>query len=220
MQAFAADTSYAISMAKHASTIQSKRDVWALRLQLREAERSARERCVDEGVTWCSIESPCGTGQCPFAPAELAALDVRGAEGATPRPARSDYPTYSIEAARLPLQALNGEAPEPAWLEGIVRISEPLRSVVVNGRLWGAERQAKLRELFQGRTWVILKRIHLKRDEVFITPLGDRGRHGYALEDTANGRRIVVGETVLRQAAALGAVELPEIVTEELLAAL
>lgn len=68
------------------------------------------------------------------------------------------------------------------------------------GAKMAATRARKMAELFQGQRWQILAEVHLKPDEQFLTPFGNRGRHGFVLRNAASGVRIFVGETVLRQA--------------------
>ena len=99
MRAFLSDSVYATTMAARAVSIVSKRSIWALRMELREAETRAQKQCAVDGVYFCMNQSPCGTGQCPFAVGDLAALNIAALEGRADRPVRSAYPSYSLEGA-------------------------------------------------------------------------------------------------------------------------
>jgi hypothetical protein len=97
-------------MASHAMTIQKKRNVWALRIELRGAEAKARKLCAKAGVVFCMNASPCGTGACPFAQGDLALLQLEASLAPkVGRPAASEYPDYNLEDAVRPLQALRAE---------------------------------------------------------------------------------------------------------------
>lgn len=105
LHAFSEDMSYAVQMARHATTIHHKREVWAIRLELRRAESEAQALCSQVPYAYCVNQSPCGTGECAFATGDLAELDIREV-GPGKRPHASDYPSYSLEAAVRPLQEL------------------------------------------------------------------------------------------------------------------
>jgi hypothetical protein len=64
-------------------------------------------------------------------------------------------------------------------------------------------RAKKMAELFEGHRYAILGEIHLGDDEQFMTPFGNKGRHGWVIKDTQSGKKIMVGETVLRKAASM-----------------
>jgi hypothetical protein len=68
------------------------------------------------------------------------------------------------------------------------------------GAKMAVTRARKMAELFQDQQWKVLAEVHLGPNEQFLTPFGNRGRHGYVLRNLASGVRIFVGETVLRQA--------------------
>ena len=74
MRAFAADVSYAVGMVRQATTIQSKREVWAIRSELRDAESSAQKLCAEDAVVGCSSKTPCGIGSCRFAQGDLSEI--------------------------------------------------------------------------------------------------------------------------------------------------
>lgn len=99
LRAFMADSTYATTMAARAVSIVSKRSIWALRMELREAEASARKQCNAGGVYFCTNQGPCGTGQCPFATDDLKQINLSALEGQADRPVRSAYPSYSLEQA-------------------------------------------------------------------------------------------------------------------------
>lgn len=69
-----------------------------------------------------------------------------------------------------------------------------------------------MRQLFEGRKYVIIKEVNLPPDQRFRTPFGNTGRHGYGLAEVDNPEnRFMVGVAVLKQAAErFGSVELPE----------
>ena len=73
-------------------------------------------------------------------------------------------------------------------------------------------RKQKLDEMFSGKKFEILKEIHLPEGELFQTPLGNKGRHGFAIREQGNpSNQFIVGKTVLKQASEqYGAVDLPE----------
>jgi hypothetical protein len=72
-------------------------------------------------------------------------------------------------------------------------------------------RQEQKDELFKGKKYTILKEVHLEGDERFQTPFGNKGRHGYVLEEVGNtSNRFIVGASMLTQIAAeYGAVTVP-----------
>lgn len=61
--------------------------------------------------------------------------------------------------------------------------------------------QRKLDDAFTGRTFEIVKEIHLPYGQVFVTAFGNKARHGFILRDTETGERIVVGRRLLRHIA-------------------
>lgn len=72
---------------------------------------------------------------------------------------------------------------------------------------------AKLDKFFKGRKYTVRREVHLKKNERFVTPFGNKGRHGFILDETGAvpPHRMVVGESVLRRVAEeYGSVELPE----------
>lgn len=106
LRAFSEDSSYAASMAHRASTIRGKREIWAARMDLRRAEKSAKSMCASR-VSFCVNPGPCGTGQCAFASEELSQLVMQEVdEGPQTRPNPSAYPSYNLESAIPHLQAL------------------------------------------------------------------------------------------------------------------
>jgi len=80
-----------------------------------------------------------------------------------------------------------------------------------------ASRQVKMDALFKDKKYKILKEVHLKDDERFQTPFGNKGRNGYALQledgqEPSEGMpaKFVIGETMLAQIARdYQAVEVP-----------
>lgn len=75
-----------------------------------------------------------------------------------------------------------------------------------------AKHKAKMASFFEGRQYKVLREEHLKGNQRFVTPFGNKGRHGFILEeiDSKPPFRMVVGESVLRRIAhEYGAVELP-----------
>jgi hypothetical protein len=109
LTAYAQDPAYAVAMTKQASTIQNKRDVWAIRTELRRAEETARTACAASSESFtCKVTSPCGTGNCRFATGDLRRLDIPATPGRTERPDGRHASPYSIEAAVQPLRMLRG----------------------------------------------------------------------------------------------------------------
>lgn len=72
-------------------------------------------------------------------------------------------------------------------------------------------RKAKMDALFAGKKFEITREIHLKGDLRFQTPLGHKGRNGYALKEVGNDdNQFIVGWAVLQHAAKeYDAVKLP-----------
>lgn len=116
MQAFANDSSYAVSMASKASAIIAKRKVWLLRKELRSAEKQARQLCLSSEIKACGVAAPCGTGACPFARGDLRQLmPVASKSGKpVPRPVPSAVPDSNIETVIQQLVALRSGRSESA----------------------------------------------------------------------------------------------------------
>src|SRR5664279_5333861 len=107
LEAYEVDLNYAIAMAKQATTIATKRTVWAVRIALREAEQKATAECYKTPIFLCETEEACGTGTCLFAKGDLTQIDVPALPGKSRRPQPSlGEQFYSIESAVRPLQVL------------------------------------------------------------------------------------------------------------------
>ena len=116
LAAYGIDASYAVSMAHTAAAIIHKRATWALRIELRAAEKVARTACVASDLTSCDLIEPCGTSACPYARGDLAELvDVPSfsrlgtskSKATRPQPGPDgSHGLYSIEAAVQPLMDL------------------------------------------------------------------------------------------------------------------
>lgn len=108
LTAYRLDVSYAVAMAAQASQILRKREVWAVRTELRAASVHAVMACSELPRFTCSSRSPCGTGAgCRVALPGLALLDVPAKPGKSIRPQPHESgPTYDIESAVKPLVAL------------------------------------------------------------------------------------------------------------------
>lgn len=106
LAAFATDPSYAVAMAEAAATVEHNRAVWAVRRQLRAAERTARAECARSAPFLCHNTSPCGVGACKFAAGELTMIETPNCSGRRQRPQASSAGDYSIEPAIRPLMAL------------------------------------------------------------------------------------------------------------------
>jgi hypothetical protein len=110
LEAFGEDVSYAVAMLRTASSILAKRQVWALRVELRGEEERARGECSAGVEFFCENRSPCGTGsQCKYARGDLVLLDIPTYQGGTARPQVSLYDSYAIESAVRPLQELRDQ---------------------------------------------------------------------------------------------------------------
>ncbi len=57
---------------------------------------------------------------------------------------------------------------------------------------------AKFDAVFTGRTFDIVREVHLDEGQVFVTRFGNRGRHGYVIRDRESGEEMVVGATMLK----------------------
>lgn len=105
--AFTVDVSYAVAMARAATTIARKRRVWQARRDAKTAEVTAHHLCRSAGAFQCAAISPCGTEDCKFAAGEMAVLTGLGdCAGITARPQPSNRNLYTIEAAVAPLASL------------------------------------------------------------------------------------------------------------------
>lgn len=98
MEAFASDVSYAAEMAHAAVRIARKRQVWAVRKQLRAAEAAAHAECAQHTFD-CHATSPCGVGDCKFATDNLAAHHPGPCPGDNPRPQISTAGPYNLDTA-------------------------------------------------------------------------------------------------------------------------
>ncbi len=58
---------------------------------------------------------------------------------------------------------------------------------------------AKMDAEYQGRTFDIVRQVHLPKGQVFITKFGRRGRHGYVIRDRETGEQQVVGWPMLKR---------------------
>jgi hypothetical protein len=72
-----------------------------------------------------------------------------------------------------------------------------------------ATRNKKMAELFKGRKYRVAQKVDLPQGQVFVTPFGHKGRHGYVLievqadnatQDASPEFRFVIGETVIKVA--------------------
>ena len=61
-----------------------------------------------------------------------------------------------------------------------------------------ATRKVRLDTLFHGRTFVIVREVHLPAGQVYQTVLGNFGRHGFVIADTVTGEQLVVGLNILQ----------------------
>lgn len=99
------DVSYAVAVCSGARSIESKRAVWKLRLELRAASKKARWECSKRKPFVCNNVSPCGLGACAFAEGELRLLTIES-PGHTERPQEDSMPSYSLEGAVESLRQL------------------------------------------------------------------------------------------------------------------
>ncbi len=105
MRAFAADVSYAVGMVRQATTIQSKREVWAIRSELRDAESGARKLCSEDAVVGCESKTPCGVGTCRFAQGDLVEIVLPPETLVASIPKPCGGMGYEIDAAVAALRA-------------------------------------------------------------------------------------------------------------------
>ncbi len=61
-----------------------------------------------------------------------------------------------------------------------------------------ATRKRKLDETFHGKRFRIVREVHLPFGQVYQTIFGNKGRHGYVIENVATGEQLVVGLALLR----------------------
>ncbi len=57
----------------------------------------------------------------------------------------------------------------------------------------------RMDEEYQGKTFDIVREVHLPRGQVFVSKLGARGRHGFVIRDRESGEEQVVGWYVLER---------------------
>src|SRR6185503_12305131 len=95
-RAYRADVSYAVAMSNAARAIESKREVWKLRLELREASKNAQKTCKDTKPFVCDNEAPCGLGSCRFAEGDMVLLNIKS-PGNTSRPQFYSKEPYGLE---------------------------------------------------------------------------------------------------------------------------
>ena len=108
-RAYRIDVSYAIAICGAARSIESKRDVWKLRLELRAASKSAQLQCRKVPQFRCDNLSPCGLGNCKFAQGEMALLHIQS-PGHTMRPQLDSQPSYGLEGAVDSLRQLRASS--------------------------------------------------------------------------------------------------------------
>lgn len=105
-ESFRTDVSYAVAISKAARTISWKRELWKLRLELRQASDKAQTKCANEKPFKCDNLSPCGVGDCKFAEGDLIFLDVPNCPGNTKRPQKDSKGLFGLESAVEPLRDL------------------------------------------------------------------------------------------------------------------
>jgi len=72
--------------------------------------------------------------------------------------------------------------------------------------------EAKMAKLFKDRKYTVHREVHLEGNQRFVTPFGNKGRHGFILDEVGATppHRMVIGESMLRRVAEeYGSVELP-----------
>lgn len=108
-RAYRLDVSYAIAVCGAARSIESKREVWKLRLELRSASKTAQLQCRKVTQFKCDNTSPCGLGDCKFAQGEMALLHIQS-PGHTMRPQVDSQPSYGLEGAVESLRQLRSSS--------------------------------------------------------------------------------------------------------------
>lgn len=101
--AYRTDVAYAVAVSSAARAIETKRSVWKVRLELREAAKQAKSQCENSEQFKCITTEPCGTGSCKFSKGDLSLLQISSASGTTERPQDNSCGAYSLEAAIEPL---------------------------------------------------------------------------------------------------------------------
>lgn len=108
-KAYRRDVSYSIAMCNAARSVESKREVWKLRLELREASKKAQAKCRKADSFVCDNEAPCGLGSCKFAKGDLVLLQIVS-PGNTVRPQIQSKGTYGLESVVEPLRELRTDS--------------------------------------------------------------------------------------------------------------
>jgi hypothetical protein len=120
LRAAALDESYAVAICDSAVRVATKRRVWSIRVELRDAEQAARKACAAAGPRDCRATAPCGVSAlCAFSQGDLREIDPPAiAKGVStsvratrpqPRPESAPGYEYSLESATAPLLALREE---------------------------------------------------------------------------------------------------------------
>ena len=108
-RAYRADVAYSVAICSAARSIESKREVWKLRLELREASKQAQSQCRKAESFVCVTEAPCGLGTCKFAKGEFTQLDIIS-PGNTQRPQYYSKGPYGLEACVEELKKLRADS--------------------------------------------------------------------------------------------------------------
>jgi len=58
---------------------------------------------------------------------------------------------------------------------------------------------ARLDQEYQGRTFDVVREVHLPRGQVYVTKFGSQGRHGWVIRDRESGEEQVVGWVLLKR---------------------
>ncbi len=56
----------------------------------------------------------------------------------------------------------------------------------------------KMDEEYGGKTFDIVREVHLPKGQVYLTKFGRRGRHGWVIQDRDTGEQQVVGWNILK----------------------
>lgn len=96
-------------------------------------------------------------------------------------------------ATEAPAEAPNEDAVADAIL---AQTANPAEAAGTRSESLAATREAKMVELFSGKHYTVLQEVHLEKGQVFQTPLGNKGRNGYVIEQVdAEGNPVLNAET-------------------------
>lgn len=135
---------------------------------------------ADTAVEPQSLSQPGPEDQEPYAESQPGPENA-----ATPTPPEPDAPAQTSE-------------PAPPTNEEILAV-DPAAASNKRSESLAQTREQKLTEFIAGRQFNVESEVHLEGDEHFVTPLGNKGRHGMVIRSTDEAQDgYIVGATMLK----------------------